>query len=438
MLSNQPPSYDQSQAEAREEAAAAMLAYQSALPPSYEEASAESQLNLKANYQLQQAIQNQANAPVAPTPEQMQDWYHRDLQERDRQRLWQQYNELLANDLRHEQICRQIKNQTLLDTYNRRRMYVVNRTYWAPDIYDFLLMQCLINDLPVLIDLNWRLNLFLLRAMISAGQIIGAEVLQVGTAAANGVSSLVTGLTGNNHNNPAAIALAVFALISALLIAPFAAWYTLVKCAKAVDNLKKGHKIIRSVVRLASAVVGAATGVLGGMVAGAMIGSSIPGVGTLAGLIVGAVLGPMITAGAATFYMKQQTRFISWLVFNTSTRISKTNPDKYHLNKTNQQTLLASGVDIDTAMIHVMMQDIKLHKPSKSIFIADIEKDQLNEKYNELLQQVKTNPEVSNRGYYLTRNTFFNWQDNEWRISTNLNRNNERPPAINPAYRGGH
>ena len=434
MHSSLPPSYDQSQEEARAEAAAAMLAYQNELPPSYEESTEETQHNIQANLEIRQALQNHTNAPSAPSPEDMQRWYNEDLEQANREQLWQQYNAVLADEIRYNQIREQIKNQALLDALNQRRSYVVTRTRWAPDIYDFLLMQCLIRDLPVLIDLNWRLNLFLLRTALSMGQSIGGGIYHVGAAAAQGVGSLVTNLMSPStnppqNNNPAAIIFAVTALIAAALVAPFAAWYTVAKCAKAITNLTQGRKIIRSLGRLTAATLGGISGVLGGMVVGAMVGSSIPGFGTLAGIIVGAVLGSMITAGAATLIMKQTFRLFAWLRFNSTPVISHTNPEKYRLSNANQR-LLVPRVTIST-----MLQDIKLNKPKKSIFFADKEKDQLNERYNELLGQVKTNPEVSKRGYYLTNNTLFNWQGNHWHID-DLN-NQERPPAMNPAYRGG-
>jgi hypothetical protein len=438
-----PPSYEQSEQDAREEAAEAMRV-DNGMPPTYEMSARDRGYN-DMNVRMQREIEIQENygaeAPPPPTTEDLQRWYLQDLNEQQRTRLQVQYMNTLADDARYAALSARIKNERLRKQLAERRDYAYrcrSTGYYTvqPTLDDFLLMQFMLRDMPILIDFTWRMNFFVLQSVYHVGQVVGPAAYHLVAAGVKGIGSLFSSHHGssgssNNSNEAGAIIAAIAAIFAFLLtagIAAFAAMYSLQKTAASFANLFNRRKLFRSIIRITATLAGAVAGIHGGMILGSALGSLIPGLGTIAGAIIGAILGTCIMSCVGSMTSKFLMRFISEL-FN-SNEINPTNPGKYKLNQQQRDIMNSSG--IHTRTIDNMMRAIKHSKPEKSIVWLSKEnrqKNVINLEYNELLRAVKTNPAVVERGFYLTKNSLFRFNDRHWEHVAI-----QRPPAFNPQY----
>jgi hypothetical protein len=446
MLPRNPPSYEQSQRDARNEAAAAMLEdmqAQNQLPPPYDLPEREQyyfEMNQRMNEEIQRR-QPQNIQPSAPPVEDFQRWYEEDLAQAQQQELLRQYQLTLQNEARFQELQHRIKNQELRERLAYQRAQALQCSFYSePMLNDFLLMQFMMRDMPILIEYSWRLNLAVIEGIYHLGKIAIPAAIDLISSGINAAGSLIdsgshsssVNLDGCNGDSGKIIGtiIAVAVFLSAAIAAVFGGYYAAKKALASCTDLFSGKKILRSLVRIAGTLGGFAAGISGGLIVGGILGSMIPGFGNVAGAALGCIFGAFISAGLGAAGAKYGMRGISWLVnVNDQTIINPTNPNKYRLSQSQTRNLAANHVT-DTRRIHSMMQSVKWKKPNKSFWPSKKEV-QLNAEYNDLLSAIKTNPVVCERGVYLAKNSLFYWHVNtgEW------NRKNlQRPPAYNPQY----
>jgi uncharacterized protein YneF (UPF0154 family) len=441
--SSSPPSYEESEQEMREQAAAAMRE-DAGLPPSYEMSEREQyyyDMNVRMREQAQQQSQGMPapSAPPPPSPEDLQNWYQKDLAEKQRQELQKQYQETLRNEAKYNELLRRIHNEKLRQHLIYQRQQILLRPtyyYYDPTLNDFLLMQFMLRDMPILIEFSWRLNFFVLQNVISAGRVVAPALYSLVASGVRSTGSFFSSFSSSNSSNGRdgdgkhVILLAIAAIVvmlSAAVGAVIGGYYAAKKSLASLGDIFSGKKILRSLVRICAVAGGLAGGVYGGAIVGAILGSAIPGFGTLAGAILGSVLGACISAGAGAFIAKRSMQLFSWLMYKDNPSvINPTNPDKYRLTAKQTYKLTNFGIN-DTSRINKMIMAIKIVKPSKKIFFADKRQNELNADYNELLVEVKRNPVVINQGVYLSKKSFFKWDGNNWQQSPLLPVVHHRP-----------
>ena len=417
-----PPSYSESE---KLEAEKAMWeAMNSDNPPSYV-MSERDQYYYNMNARMRAINQNDVPEPTAPqaSPEDLQRWYQENLEEEQRRELRKQYEDTLRDQIRYQNLMNQIHNEQLRQRLAKQRLILLQQPIYYtydPMLDDFLIMQFMIRDMPILIEYSWRLNFLILDTAIQAGKF---AIPALGHMLANGVRAIGAGASflshrsgnSNSNNDDAGKVMLAIAAIAVFLSAGVAAaagvYYATKKFFASAANILTGNKIARSFVRVSAIVAGAGSGVYAGMVAGAMLGSLIPGFGTLAGAVVGGVLGACINAGIFALVAKYTIRFIS-KVFNPEA-FNPTNPDKYRLTPRDTVRLANYGVH-NTSTINQMLSSIKSAKPKKAVYFPSKTECEVNADYNELIKAVKRDPVVAAQGVYLAKHSLFRWSNNQW------------------------
>ncbi|MES2217128.1 MAG: glycine zipper family protein [Pseudomonadota bacterium] len=444
MFSDRPPTYSESELQARAEAAEAMRAtykIEPSAPPQEVEAGNDAPPPYDQVYVEQHQLFSQyLNAPSAPppSPEVLQGWYESDLETSERITLQTQYQNILLDEHKYNEIYHRMRSEELKKRFATQRQFCLDHPlYPMTTLDDFLLMQYMVRDLDVLIRLQWRLNLYILETVVRTASYvlpglmnIASSSLQAGSAIGQSLNHGAShGSGGNGHKALLAIA-AIAILFSAAAAAVASTYYAVTKTASSLNSISKGEKLVASFLRITAMVSSAVAGTFGGIMAGAALGSLIPGFGTLAGAIVGGIIGATLLSGVGVFITKHALRLTSWL-WNHNDNTSPTNPNKYRLNNQQQQRFAMLG-PVDTQRIHLMLHKIKINKPEKPLFISNPANQELNCDYNELLQAVKTHRFVATEGFYFAKKNLFTW-NNTYRNWTVLPLDNNRVPRP-PAY----
>lgn len=215
-----------------------------------------------------------------------------------------------------------------------------------------------------------------------------------GTKNVGGYSSSLSNNGAQDKDKPGlfVIITLVTGALSLLVFGTAGAFYALKKSFDALRSLMTGHKILRSLYRLALTGGSGFGGYFIGAAFGASFGSVFPVVGTTLGMLVGGVLGAGLFAGMGAAIGKYSARMIAQAT-NKQT-LNPTNPEKYTLTPKQEKHLLTLNFDLH--VLNYMMKAIHREKSrlgiKRSFFWTD--EYQENARLNHLLYDLKNYPEV--------------------------------------------
>jgi hypothetical protein len=260
--------------------------------------------------------------------------------------------------------------------------------------------------------------------VINVAHHVGSGLVSIGGSASHALGGSGGNASDESNNlEKGVLGIVVLAAIAAgIAIAVGGAVYAAKKAYESARNLFKGKKIGKSILRLGATGGGAYLGATYGVIIGGIVGSAIPVIGTTIGAILGGVIGGGTTAGLMSVAAKYVGKALTFLgcqlgLYGHEEIISKTNPSKYLLTKTQKVKMQANGVD--TNRIHVMMK--AAHKQKNKLSIFDDKKP-----FNQLLEDgIKSNPTVALDGYYkVAPGQFFVFENNSrWEM-----RSDYQPP----------